>query len=350
MAMYSERTAEEILENMKAVVRDDVDKREGSIVHDMLAPPSQEIEMLGFELDAILELGFIDTSQSEFVDRRAVEQGIIRKEALKAAGLLTFTGNENAVIPIGTRALTEDGAVFITTTYDVITQGSATVEAEAVIAGVAGNVGPAEINAIEGNLAGIKTVTNAAIFDGGVDGETDEVVKGRYLHKVRKPITSGNIYHYELWATEVPGIGAARVYPTWAGAGTVKVVVVSTEGRAPSPAILADVTAHIEEQRPINADVTVLAVKEVPIDVTVNLTLSGSLTAADVQADVERAFNEYLTGAGSLIRYSQIANALLDVDGVLDYSGLKVEGGVDNVTIDAESVAIVGVVALNGGS
>src|SRR5690606_25751366 len=106
--------------------------------------------------------------------------------------------------------------------------------------------------------------------------------------------TSGNKYHYELWATEVEGVSAARVHPLWDGNGTVKVVLVDTEGRAPAPEVVAATAAHIEEQRPIGATVTVVPVTEVPVDIEVSLSLSGDLMVEDVRAEVERHISNYL--------------------------------------------------------
>ncbi|MEH6944775.1 baseplate J/gp47 family protein [Bacillus sp. JJ722] len=350
MAMYSTRTADEILDSMKDSVRDDVDKREGAVVHDMLAPPAMEFEMIGFELDAILELGFADTSQAEYLERRTAELGVFRKAATKAEGELIFTGDEGAEIPIGTRALTGSGVFFVATTYGVIAEGTATVKAEAIIAGAQGNVSPEQIIAIENAPNGIKSVTNLANFEGGVDTESDSDLKARYLLKVRKPITSGNTYHYEKWATDVEGVSRARVYPIWNGNGTVKVVVIDANGRAPSPAIVEDVIANIERERPIGATVTVVPVREIAINIAVTLTLEGALLPVDVQAEVEANINGYLAQAGNIIRYSQIANAIIDTQGVVDYEGLTINGSTSNVVIDGESTAIVGEVILNAGA
>lgn len=346
MAMYSTRTADEILDSMKDSVRDDVDKREGSVVHDMLAPPAMELEMLGFELDAILELGFADTSQAEYLERRTAELGVFRKQATKAEGSLNFTGAEGAEIPIGTRCLTESGIIFISTTYGVIQGGTATVSAEAAEAGAQGNVSPEQITAIENAPNGIKTVSNIAVFEGGVDAESDADLKARYLLKVRKPITSGNIYHYEKWATDVEGVSRARVFPLWNGNGTVKVVVAGSDGRAPSPAIIADVGANIDREKPIGATVTVTAVTEVLVDVSATLQLEGTLTVDDVRDELSANINAYLAQASNVVRYSQIANAIIDTHGVVDYEDLTLNSGTANVSINEESVAVLGEVTL----
>ncbi|UYZ15649.1 baseplate J/gp47 family protein [Brevibacillus sp. WF146] len=99
-----------------------------------------------------------------------------RKPAVKATGFVTFTGNEGTVIPKGTEVYTDGDApiYFVTTADATITNGTATVAAEAKEAGATGNVGPGAIKLTTGNITGITGVTNTVAFDGGVDAESNE--------------------------------------------------------------------------------------------------------------------------------------------------------------------------------
>lgn len=58
---------------------------------------------------------------------------------------------------------------------------------------------------------------------------------------------------------EVAGVGSAKVVELPGGPGTVGVTLVDSNDRAPSEEIVEAVTAHIEEERPIGAAVTVTA-------------------------------------------------------------------------------------------
>lgn len=351
--MYTDRTRSDILDDMLVVVRNDVDKREGSVVHDMLAPPAEEFEMLGFVLEAILENGFIDTAQGEFVDKRAAEMGIYRKQAEFATGALVITGITGTEIEVGTRITAQTSSVLVgieTVDYAVIPEaGYIVVNAIATAAGESGNISAdAEFTS---EAFRYESITAVRAFEGGIDVEPDDELKGRYLLKVRKPITSGNIYHYELWAREVEGISQARVVPLWDGNGTVKVIVIDSDGRAPLPAKVVETQAHIDAVKPIGATVTVFAIKEVSINVSATLVLDGDLLPADVAQAVEDSIADYLSEASETVRYSQIASALLDTEGVRDYSGLLIGVdagtlGVDNLDIDGDVVAVVGTVTI----
>ena len=75
--MFEETTYETILERMKDRVSDSMDKREGSIIHDALAPTAIELQLVYIDLDTVLREVFTDTASREFLVRRA-EEGIPR--------------------------------------------------------------------------------------------------------------------------------------------------------------------------------------------------------------------------------------------------------------------------------
>jgi uncharacterized phage protein gp47/JayE len=349
VAQFENETFERILERMLARIPDTIDKRQGSVVYDLLAPAAAELAQVYIEMDNVLNLGFADTTYGEYLDRRAAEQGLTRKAAVKAIGRVTFSGPDGTVIPAGTRVSTDSGTpvYFVTTTEGTITGGTVTVDAEAEVGGVDGNVDAGKITAVIGDLAGVVTVTNAAPFTGGINEETDEELLARYKEHVTRPQTSGNKYHYEAWAKEVPGVADARCYPRWNGNGTVKVVVVNSEKRSPSAAVVQAVRDHIEEVRPVNADVTVVGVTEVPINVSATVTLAASANSEDAEADIREKITEYFKDIAfdeTIVRYTAIGNAILDANGVIDYSNLTVNGAVTNVILNDDQVPILGAV------
>lgn len=350
--MYTDRDKDQILSDMLESVQEDVDKREGSVVYDMLAPPSEEFEILQHVLEAVSENGFIDTAQMEYVDLRAMEYGEYRKPAERAKGWLLISDKIGREINIDTVVMTEhDGEPIALqiVEYNVVPEsGEVTVQAVAVEPGDNGNI-PAYSDMTCVDLPEA-IITNPIEFLGGVDRESDEELKSRVLLKVRKPITSGNIYHYELWARQVAGISQARVTPLWDGPGTVKVTVINSEGRAPTEEQVLAVAEHIEKERPIGADVSVVAIKEVPINVYVELELAEGLIPSDVKEEVKQNIAEYLAEAHTEIRHSQIARAVLRTEGVKDYRsiliGTEAELSNYNITISADDVAVVGEVSV----
>ena len=82
--MYENVTYEEILERMLSRVPNNMDKREGAIIYDALAPAAVELQLMYIELDVILKETFADTASREYLIRRVKERGIVPENATKA--------------------------------------------------------------------------------------------------------------------------------------------------------------------------------------------------------------------------------------------------------------------------
>ena len=65
-------------------VSDDLDKREGSIIYDALAPAAWEMASIYRLLFSAYDEAFISTATGVSLDRRVEEMGITRRDATKA--------------------------------------------------------------------------------------------------------------------------------------------------------------------------------------------------------------------------------------------------------------------------
>ncbi|CAM2950639.1 baseplate J/gp47 family protein [Paenibacillus sediminis] len=356
---YEDQTATAILQRMLDASPADIDKRQGTPTYDLLSPAAIEFMRAYVELDNVLNFGFADTTYGDYLERRAAEYGLTRKPAVKATGILTFTGPDGTLIPAETLASTGgDAPVYFVTNADVtISGGSVSVAATAQDAGANGNVGIGAINTLLGDLVGIVTVTNTVNFEGGVDQESDAALLARYLERAQRPATSGNANQYRQWALEISGVSDAKVYPIWNGNGTVKVVLLDDNKTAPDASVVTAVQTYIDPTMdgtgrgiaPVGATVTVVGAVEVPIDVSVDVDLAPGATLADVQAQFTDGINAYLKTlafADPLVRITRIANVLLDIPPVVDYRNLTVNGGTANIVIADGSVAVLGTVTV----
>lgn len=342
---YEEQTKDAIQQRMLDATPNDIDKRPGSITYDLTAPTAVEAETLYMVIDTFEDKAFADTAYGEWLDRRAEDVGLTRKPAVKSIGQVTFTGTEGTPIPKGTEVSTDGVApiYFVTTADTTITGGTATVAAEAKEAGAAGNVGPGAIRLTTGNITGITGVTNAAEFDGGVDQESDDAFRKRYLERVRRPVTSGNVYHYRMWALEVVGVRDVRVYPAWNGPLTVKVVVLADDG-VPSQTLIDAVKVHIESVRPIGADVTVIGAIDFDINVAATLYLTEGADLNAVQTVISEGIEEYfreLAFTDPIVRISHIQRILLDNADILDYANLTLNGQTGNIEIVGDAIPVL---------
>ncbi|MGB9813539.1 MAG: baseplate J/gp47 family protein [Thermovenabulum sp.] len=348
--MYENQTFDAIMQRLLSKVPSDIDKSEGSFIYDALAPVALELAQAYVELDRILQIVFAQTSYGEWLDKRAAEFSIYRRAGTKAIGQVKFTGNDGTVIPVGTLVQTESGLQFQTKAEVTIQGGVAVADIEAVETGSQYNVPANTITEMPVQIVGVISVTNEAPTTGGTDEENDASLLNRLLIKVQTPATSGNANHYKLWALEVAGVGNAKVFPLWNGPGTVKVVIIDSNKQPASTDIVNAVATHIEENRPIGAQVTVQSAQALAINVSATIVRNTNYTLEQVTTNVQNKITEYLKSIAfkqSYVSYAQIGSLILDSEGVLDYSNLTINGGTANISIGDEQVAVLGQVVLN---
>lgn len=233
--MYEDQTYDAILKRMLDRVPSDVDKRQGSIIYDALAPAAAELAEAYKELDTNINLFFATTSSGEFLERRTADYGVTRKPATKARrkGMFYDGGGDPFDVPIGSR-FSVGGLNFVT--LERLAPGEFILECEA-----AGSSG----NSVLGSMMPIDYVNGLAraeltdVLVAGEDEETDAALRARYLLRVRSPSSSGNKADYVNWALEVPGVGGVSVVPVRDGPGTVSVAIIDTN-KAPASQSLID--------------------------------------------------------------------------------------------------------------
>ena len=89
-----------ILQRMLDNVSNNVDKREGSIIYDAVAPCAAELAQMYIELKNDIDLVFMDTAVEQYLDRLANQIGIVRKEATKAIKSGSFYDENDTLMDI----------------------------------------------------------------------------------------------------------------------------------------------------------------------------------------------------------------------------------------------------------
>ena len=335
--MWEGMTYEKILNDMLGQVTADVDRREGSVIYDALAPAAYQLAQTYFMMDAFINLVSGDTAIAEYLDRVVADYGITRKPATYATRKITTSG----AVDIGTRWGINDTSYAITALVSLNVY-SATCEQ-------LGDIGNTYSGALENidNVSGV-TATLTNIITSGQDEESDSNLRDRFFTHLQRPSTSGNAFNYREWALLVPGVGDAKVFPLWNGAGTVKVLIV--DSNMETDALLEPVVYdYIETERPIGATVTVDSPGEKIIGITANITLDGSKTAIEVKTAfavlMATYFKELIFEIYS-VSYAKIGSLLLSTPGVSDYNTLLINGGTANITIADTEMPIVGTITL----
>jgi uncharacterized phage protein gp47/JayE len=345
---------------------------------------------------------FPDLSDEEYLIRQAALFGIIRTAATYAAGNVVFVGTDTTVIPAGTVLLRSDGSEYTTdgeetiatltawattTTYAVgdlrtnggniyqcaiggesAGSGGPTGEEEAIVDNevtwryiAAGSA--AVLSAVTTSLAGedgcceagvelslespIAGANSTAIVDvealvGGTDQETVDALRVRLLERMQSPPHGGNEADYIAWAKEIAGVTRAWCYPMEDGPGTVTVRFVrdNDDSIFPDAGEVTAVQDHIDEVRPVTADVTVEAPVDDPIAMTIEIVPDTSDTRAAVEAELQDLlFRTAEPGVTTLL--SQLEIAVGTAEGITDFS---VTVPATDVTHAAGYLATLGVI------
>lgn len=347
--MYEDITYESLREEMLKEITL-TDKREGSFVSDIVSTSAMEGEKVYAALRQAISLFFKVDVKGEFADRFAEEYDIYRKEGTKAEGEVTFTGEVGVEIPLGTMCTTASNLIFLTTAAGVIGEdGTVTLPAEAEEIGDKYNILAGYINDLPVAIRDVTAVTNHEIFLGGSNVENDEELMERLLLHLRTPATSGNTYHYMQWALEVDGVGDAKIFPLDDGPGTVGVMPITSSGRAPDQDILDAVYAHIEEERPIGATVSVYAPTEVMISINAEIEITTAVTLASVTAAYKSLFDAYIrNGVFNLttVDYYRCLSMFYDISGVTSVKSFTMNGGTESITIREKQIQVAGDVVI----
>lgn len=343
--MYQQMTFETILKRMLSKVPSTMDKRQGSIIYDALAPAAAELAQMYIELDTNINLAFATTAWGEYLEKRTAEMGITRHLAInsKRTGLFYGNNNEPIDVPLDSRFTAGDLNFVV---KEKLSTGRYILECE--IAGAEGNRPQGKMIPID-YIPGLVKAELTDILLPGEEEESDKALLHRYQLRVRQPTTSGNIYHYKQWALDVAGVGDAKVFPLWNGPGTVKVVVVDSDKQPAASLLLTEVTQKIEEFRPVGANVTVVSGIGKSINVSATVTLASGYTIQNAQDDFIIGLDSYLKETAfktSYISYAKIGTILLNTPGLLDYTNLIVNNTTSNIALEDEEMPVLGAVEL----
>ena len=327
----------------------EIDTREGSYTNTLISQISYALWEHSQLLAGLIPIVFPGTDSGEYLDKHAAQLGMVRQPGTKARAEVTFTGTDGTVIPAGTAVYAPDsGLRYLTLEAATIAEETAVATVEAESIGADYNVPAGSITSMAVNVPGVDDLANLEAAAGGSDPESDVDLYTRIHDRLSLPITSGNVNHYIQWAKEVAGVSYASCIPLWAGNGTVKVVIAGADKGTVDEEIRSACAAHIEEEKPIGATVTVVSVTEMELPVTAAVTVLEGYSTEDVTNQLTAAVSALLTsqpfGQAVVIPYSRFLACLLQCAGVADYSAFTVNGGTAAISVSAEAVPVVGTV------
>lgn len=301
--------------------------------------------MLHGHLDWLSQQFLSDTSESEWLVRHASLFGISRTPASAAAGTVTFTGANGATIPAGTVLVRNDGAEFTTDSDGTIDGGDVDIDVTASEAGTGGNTDAGVTLSLASPINSVDSEATAAGdgITGGAEQESDDDLRTRLLQRMRQTPQGGAKADYERWALEVEGVTRAFVFPENQGAGTVGVTFVMDNQEAsiiPGSTTVDEVQAHIDERRPVTAEVTVFAPTAVALDFTIALTPDTTVVRDAVEAELKDMIVRDAVPGGTIL-HSHIREAISIAAGETDHDLVS---PTDDVTHSTGEIAVFGTI------
>lgn len=194
-----------------------------------------------------------------------------------------------------------------------------------------------------------------------VDREDDDSARARLLDRISASSDIGSAAHLKTLCEDISGVGLARIVKLWDGPGTVKGVIVSEEGTAPSAQVVELVQETLDPDAAglgeglvaIGCFFTAVAVVEVPVSITVTVTKASNGTIGGIRDSINTAVTGYLKtlalGADgpATVRINTIGALIAEIDGVIDYENLTINGGTSNLEITLYQVPVIGEVTVS---
>lgn len=341
-------------------VPENLDKRQGSIIYDALAPACYVLAQAYMNLRNFYNDTYAVTATGSDLDNKAAEQGITRFSATYAVRKAYFADSQDnpMEIPFGSRfsTISDTNPIIYYVSDYYREEGNIVPGTYELTCEVAGTIG----NQYSGNLVnisviqGISTAVMSSLLVPARNEETDEELRTRYFDALNTTAFGGNIADYREKVTSIAGVGAVQIYPVWDGGGTVKLSIIDTEYNKCSSEFVNSVQTIIDPEinqgiglgiAPIGHSVTVTTPTEIEINTTATVVPVSGYQLDQLQTPIEEAISSYLlelrkewAQASNITDYSlsvylaRVTAAIVGVPGVANVTGVELND--DTVDID----------------
>ena len=290
------------LRKMLDAVPDNVDKREGSIIYDALAPAALVMGQQSLDMANVIKETYIKTASGEFLDYRAIEHGTSRYHATQTEAKAKVLNDKKEPldnVQIGDKfASIGDSPIFYVVTK---INDDLTVELTAEVKGSSANSYIGQILPVTPNdllsWAEITEITAPAR-----DVESDDHLRARLLSSQSWIAYGGNVADYLDMTSKIDEVGAAQIYPTWNGGGTVKVVILNNDLMPASASLVQKVKNALDPEdkqaegyglAPIDHAVTVTAPEKLIVNVDISVKLDDTKVTRYVKDSITKAVEGY---------------------------------------------------------
>lgn len=361
--MFEDRTFENIRDEMLEQFPNDIDIREGSIAYDSVTAVAAKVAMLYIDIANCYELTNLEKSTGEYLDNFASEHGVSRIPSTKSKYEFIYEGKEPDT---GEEFYDENGDYYFQIEKSengnlVLTSAEAGAEHNAIL--------PNTPAIPVGNIDGLTYSAFGRLIIAAIDEEDDEALRARIRDKISGPSENGNKSQYKTWCESIEGVGRAVINPLKYGPNTVEAVIISPEGLPVDNSIVTRVQNKIDPKAPsyavssggtvvylgsgrgdglanIGAHFLAVSAEKYDISVSIKLEINSGVTLDEAKDEIFNLVNSYLRNIAlesedNTVRYAKIGSIIEQSESVIDYSELKLNGEMSNISIPDGFVAVV---------
>lgn len=252
----------------------------------------------------LLKAELLPTSTGANLDNLVTFVGTERLQAGCATTVLRFTlaavRTSATIIPEGTQTRTADKRYFVTSQYAEIPAGELTVDVPAVAVEAGADstgIAAGEINVLVDPIPYVASVENTSATSGGIEKEDDDSLTERAYIAPSNVSVAGPVDLYEYFARSWRSdVTAAK--PICEDGYTVYIYFLLKDGRLPTEEECRELERYFADiKKPMGDLVVGVPPEEVPysIDLTYYIASSNVKNAGLIQANVEKAVEEYKT-------------------------------------------------------
>lgn len=363
---------ERLLSDALDRVSNALDKREGSVAYDMIAPAMYE---LSYIIQLFVQAGkgtLLQNATGEVLDDFATRQGLTRYPATRAIVIIETKDLSGAPldVPIGSKFMSVDQEKPIV--YNVISiVKNGEFKAEAEVLGTDGNLYVGKVNPIT-TIPSLGSARITEIDTLASDEEEDIRLRARVTQNISKAPFGGNVSDYEETIGSMTGVAGVQVYPTWNGGGTVKVSVLGSNYLPLSQTALSRIQEDVDPTKdgqgigtaPIGHTVTISTPTAVPININATITTSSGITIGQVRPQIEENLADYvqelreswdkqdnMNNYSLTVFLSRVISEIMSVTGVTNVGDVTINGSGSDVTLTqnatTQQIPVMGTVAIS---
>lgn len=353
--MFEYKTYDNILAEMLADLPDGLSGSEGSLIYTALSKQAMRLEEAYMQLDGLDKNAYTDTADLEHLILDGNEKGVIFRYATYA----TMRGQLNLSVPAGTRF---NGGDYNYTVLNVLDEENHIYALACDTPGAEPNHWLGELTPIE-TIEGFESGKIIGVEEAGKDMEDTEIYRKRLLSNYDVKSFGGNRQYYKYSIESLAGVGGVKIARRKENMNYIDAQIISADFATPSETTVKNVQDAVDPEQsagegdglaPIGHVVHITGVPSVAVDIETTVTYDTGYDYTGLASYINKAVDDYLlelrmTWAGTgtiMVRIIQIESRIVDIAGIVDVTGTKINGQEQNLAITT-GIPVKGVLICN---